>query len=348
MRRFTGKEIWKQLKADLIGKDSFRGVSLTYSWLANQWGHFSLGFIPTLLLHLYYHEKDSFDRPAMVSMLCIAALWTLFELYNFIMPILNKRSSKSTWVYIPSKQVKFRPPWKHVAFDTGTDLLYFYLGIICAGIFLEGDPLYYYILIALVLLILYPTYHWYTTKMYLQYANYPIQKRLSQWEGYIDPTEKSIVESFIAEGSPGKHLLVYGSDIRNISDLGVGILTEKSNKKHTCCYFTAVKLYQVFEDEKPEEGPGFWNWASAEYLAIDDINTTVSENRPLIKASEFLTTIQSSEREIEPILREKNVVWILGSYVDAYKKAMSWKDMLMSIGVEAERIETIKIEKETK
>lgn len=346
MRRFTSKEIWKQLKDDLIGKDSYRGVSLTYSWLANQWGHFSLGFIPTLLLHLYYYRKESFDRPALVSMLVMAGIWTIFELYNFLMPILSKKTSKSTWLYLPNKKASFNPPWKHVAFDTGTDLLYFYLGIICAGIFLEGDPIYFYILAVLVLIMIYPTYHWYTTKMYLQYANYPIQKRLSQWEGYIDPNEKSIVEFFVTQGSPGKHLLVYGSDIRNISDLGIGILTEKSNKKHTCCYFTAVKFYQVFEDENEEVGPGFWDWTSAEYLAIDDINTTIVEKRPLIKASEFLNTIQSNERDIRPILREKNVVWILGSYVDAYKKAMSWKDMLMSIGVDENRIETIKIKKE--
>lgn len=41
------KDIRNQLKADLIGKDSYRGVTLTYSWLANQFGHFSLGYAYT-------------------------------------------------------------------------------------------------------------------------------------------------------------------------------------------------------------------------------------------------------------------------------------------------------------
>ena len=50
--------IINQLKLDLIGKDSHRGVTLTYSWLANQFGHFSLGFIPTYLLCLGLKEKQ--------------------------------------------------------------------------------------------------------------------------------------------------------------------------------------------------------------------------------------------------------------------------------------------------
>ncbi len=47
------KRILKQLKADLIGKDSYRGVTLTYAWLANQFGHISLGFIPTFLVYYF-------------------------------------------------------------------------------------------------------------------------------------------------------------------------------------------------------------------------------------------------------------------------------------------------------
>ena len=38
MAKQTLKDIFSQLKADLIGKDSYRGVTLSYSWLANQLG----------------------------------------------------------------------------------------------------------------------------------------------------------------------------------------------------------------------------------------------------------------------------------------------------------------------
>ena len=41
------KRILKQLKDDAIGKDAHRGITLTYAWMANQFGHISLGFIPS-------------------------------------------------------------------------------------------------------------------------------------------------------------------------------------------------------------------------------------------------------------------------------------------------------------
>ncbi len=50
MKFITTKLIFSQQKADLIGKDSHRGITLTYAWLANQFGHISLGFISTLIL----------------------------------------------------------------------------------------------------------------------------------------------------------------------------------------------------------------------------------------------------------------------------------------------------------
>ena len=63
MSKISAKNILLQLKADLIGKDSYRGVTLTYSWLANQFGHFSLGFIPATILFFrlkkYYSIEDA-------------------------------------------------------------------------------------------------------------------------------------------------------------------------------------------------------------------------------------------------------------------------------------------------
>jgi hypothetical protein len=38
--KISFKRILKQLQADLIGKDSYRGVTLTYAWLANSLGTF--------------------------------------------------------------------------------------------------------------------------------------------------------------------------------------------------------------------------------------------------------------------------------------------------------------------
>jgi hypothetical protein len=43
MKVIQAKYILQQLNFDLIGKDSYRGITLTYAWMANQFGHIALG-----------------------------------------------------------------------------------------------------------------------------------------------------------------------------------------------------------------------------------------------------------------------------------------------------------------
>ena len=96
-KTITGKDIRNQLKADLIGKDSYRGVTLTYTWLANQFGHISLGFIPTFILYIilskYYDNVDASFWAAVF----ISAAWFIFETFNFLGPLLLSKPLKKKY-----------------------------------------------------------------------------------------------------------------------------------------------------------------------------------------------------------------------------------------------------------
>ena len=81
-KTITFNKILKQLKADLIGKDSYRGITLTYAWLANQFGHIALGFIPSFLL-FHFCEIDAVKSPIYTSL-----FWLGFEILNFLVPLL--------------------------------------------------------------------------------------------------------------------------------------------------------------------------------------------------------------------------------------------------------------------
>ena len=80
--KITFKTIRAQIKYDLIGKDSQRGITLTYGWLANQFGHFALGFIPTILFYFLYTHKFPQYNPFIWAPLSTIILWTIFEAYN--------------------------------------------------------------------------------------------------------------------------------------------------------------------------------------------------------------------------------------------------------------------------
>ena len=78
----TTRNVLAQLKADLIGKDSYRGVTLSYTWLANQMGHLALGFIPTIIAYVVITRITTWPHPQLTAAIIIGSTWTVFEAYN--------------------------------------------------------------------------------------------------------------------------------------------------------------------------------------------------------------------------------------------------------------------------
>ena len=96
-KTITGRDIRNQLKADLIGKDSYRGVTLTYTCLANQFGHISLGFIPTFILDIILSRYYDNEYAAFWSAVYISAIWFIFETFNFLGPLLLNKPLKKKY-----------------------------------------------------------------------------------------------------------------------------------------------------------------------------------------------------------------------------------------------------------
>lgn len=177
MEKINYKIFLKQLFIkDLFGKDSHRGVSLTYAWLANQLGHFTLGFLPSIWLSL------AFDRTyALVYSIGVSAFWILFEAINLLFPILFKKNKASI----------FKPKWKNLIYDTVTDVFYFLLGATFSCFLITFSTQLKIATFVVLAILFYPFIDWYSRRIYQQYAYFPFQFRLSQWEGdFLDNKEK--------------------------------------------------------------------------------------------------------------------------------------------------------------
>jgi hypothetical protein len=322
--RPTYKHIFRQLKADLIGKDSHRGVTLTYAWLANQFGHFSLGFIPVLLVHLFLCRQQ-WDAPAFTAFAMISAFWLLFELYNFIWPLVSKKGSR---------HYPFTPAWGNIAYDTATDLVFFWIGAAAAWLFIDKSDVALFALGTLLILVAYPAYHWYTTKLIQQSAGYPFQFRLSQWFYPISEPARKAVKDFLKD--PGhQHLLVFGAPGSGKTHISVGMANELSIRRRSCFYTSAIKLFGLFFD-KPDFN-AIWSWHNAEILVIDDINPADQGNHELISPEKFLQYIDSQVAENRrEVLKEKTVIWVLGNGKDDARQR--WRSFLENIGVAPENI----------
>ena len=325
----------KQLHYDLIGKDSQRGITLSYGWLANQCGHCMLGYIPTHLLYLLLSKWLSVKGAAWKAAVIIAVIWTLFEIYNVVKPLQQQKKEGSL----------FEPDWKNIIHDTATDLGFFTFGALLAGLLLGFN---WYLLIAILVLcfILFPaSKHWYYTKIFQQAAEYPFQFRLSQWKWNMKEADRTVVLKFLEQRKSGYHLLLSGAYKTGKTSLGVAIANEWSIQHRTSKYATAMKLFSWMIEpgqSEPRVPSELWNWRNADCLVIDDLNTGLPHSGELISPSCFLQHMQEGNYAAQNIeaLQQMNTVWVLGDIVSvsAQKLQNSWQQMLMEMGIPADKI----------
>lgn len=353
MKFITPKHILRQLKADLIGKDSHRGITLTYAWLANQFGHISLGFIPTLILFVFFKKRFDIENP-IVSSIYISSFWFLFELYNFLGPLLSKKRSTSNLVYVAGKnKYAFNPDFKNIGFDTFTDVCFFCFGALACGCFLikssinqvtivhANIPFVVLIILAIALFLL--SHHWYCIKMFQQYAKYPFQFRLSQFDKDISNENIATVYKYKNSTDKGNHLLIFGGNKSGKTKLAIALANELSIQKKACCYFTAFKLFTSFFREKKHFKN--WEWYNCEYLVIDDINPGDPINKDIVSPEEFLCFIDgmNTRNKFEnnrEILKNKNVIWVLGNDCNK-KQCYLWENMVHKLGVSLDKMQTV-------
>lgn len=343
------KIIKQQIKLDLIGKDAFRGVTLSYSWLANQFGHFALGFIPAAIGYSIYRRYDSgrdINFWTYLPTIIVWFGWFVFELVNFTSTIFKKK--KITPIEEKAKKNFYDPRKWHFRRDLFVDLCLFAFGTLAASFIFMLNTFNLVCSFFLILVIFYESGYWYPAKIYLQRALYPFQYRLSQWNREMSDRNREAINSFMEASFDGTHLLILGEDDDEKIHLCTGIGSEISYQLIKCRYLTTMKVFECFYRAEPEDSctshEHSWNWQEAELLVIDDINPSHAQIKEVITAEEFYDKINNDHGERnKKMLREKKVIWMLGNEVKDNMVQKEWKDMLVSVGVDRSNIITINL-----
>jgi hypothetical protein len=343
----TMKMVLGQLKRDLIGKDVYRGTTQTYTLLANQFGHFALGFMPTSVIYSIIQnatdQRDILHWP----WVSVSLFWTLFEVLHYQHAVVGHRKRAVRCEETRHGHFPFRPAWGNIRRDTMTDIGFFCAGALLAGYLFLHTPLLLLAFGALYLPLLALFFYWYKTKMYLQEANFPFHYRLSQWVLHINQQNADTVQRFLNGPAVGNHLLVLGDDVEEKASLCVGIATELAFRQRSCQYLTAMKLLPLFGQQDPDshhslEQQSLWNWRESSVLIIDDINPAQPVGHEGLTAADFFHHLNHEQFAglNKKALCTKNVIWVLGSR-RAHREQAEWQGMLEGIGIEPAHIATV-------
>jgi hypothetical protein len=90
-----------------------------------------------------------------------------------------------------------------------------------------------------------------------------------------------------------------------------------------------------------------WNWRQSSVLIIDDINPAQPMASEGLTAAAFLHHINHHQFEglNKESLRNKNVIWVLGS-CRATQEQAEWQAMLQGLGIAPEQIATVYLRKD--
>jgi hypothetical protein len=330
-------QIKNQLQADLNGKDSYRGITLSYAWLANQLGHFTLGFAPSLFFSViftwiqnnffiqslfednitYYHLIINWVTIPAFSSTLVFSIWLFYECRNYVKQV---RESK---YFIEIGRAS-------VFWDTIVDLMFFFLGSISAYFFLDHSNshswTFYFMILLFTILLMFAGTYWYVIKINIQNARFPKQFRLSQWNFDISKSNIRLVKNYVKKIDNSNHLIITGGTGSGKSSLGIGIASEYAMNNGKIIYITAIKYCEVLAHYKQADESlaeknskrinarkAFDELLSADIIIMDDLTPGSPITDALIGANEFFNVIKNHSQNHDFVdLKNKKVIWVIG------------------------------------
>jgi hypothetical protein len=329
--KLTFSQIYRTLMKDLIGKDSHRGITLTYGWMANQVGHFSLGFIPTFV---HYHVYGN----AFHAFLLISLFWLSFEVMNALSPLF-KVEYKGNGL--------FNVKWPNLILDTLTDLSFFWFGSFTFYLMVNFSLFYLGIELAAFILLFFAISYWFQVKLYQQNAFYPFQFRLSQWNKPLKSQIAHLMKANLARKDSGFHYLVFGKKGSGKTTLMVGLSNEYSIVKQKCTYTTFSKWINLLQEDTltlKSTSLSLWDWTESNFLVIDDINPGSPLEANKYSSDHILQYVSLTHGDRnKTALCASNVAWVIGEF-NQDDNEIKFVENLKRIGVDPEKIIVIDLD----
>jgi hypothetical protein len=322
-------EVAKQASHDLFNtKDVQDTPTVSYAWMADQFGHFALGFEITYLLSwfaLYLGWRD----PRVFVGLAVAVVFV------FVVKELIDYFSKRQQAIDANSIFKFNRG--EILFNVWTAQAYISFGAGVAGAALARPTLGIIALLLGTPFALALGFWWLRRKITFQQAGLPYLYRLANFPNEIDrETAEYIVEMTkpgpSSAASPiGRHLIITGVQKSGKSSLAIAIGTEFAFRMGIGLYTSLVQLLRSAmpdEDGRPgdpdfDTGRILWPWDQSDMLIIDDVDVVsdvierskldaTAERQALeVRIDTLIAVTSRTNPEFLKTLKERRTVWVL-------------------------------------
>jgi hypothetical protein len=308
-------DVAKQAFHDVIGKDVQETPTVSYVWMADQLGHFGMGFMITYLLGwiatlLGHGAKETLAGLAVFNFL----IWVVKETFDYFLEAANAKKASN----------RFPFNRKEILFNIFTALFYIGIGTLVAfcAIF---DPLWAVCALGIVLL---PAqalaYWWLRRKITFQQADLPYLYRLANFPNDVGENKDYILGLAKPDNRICRHLIISGPLASGKSSLAVGIGTEFAFNMGIARYTSLVKLIQSIEKRRQrvqnvevdklsiqgefQDGRILWPWESAELLIIDDVDDVTRLCKPVEDTARRFSDTPAAQppvHQVEAVLKER-------------------------------------------
>jgi hypothetical protein len=325
----NGSMIFRQVRHDLFGsKDAQDAATLTYTWVADQFGHVTLGFIVTLLL---YPVLSSVVWAAIL----VAVLITAKEAYDY-------------FCEQDLRQSAFPFDRTDVLLNCATSCIYTWIGALLAVIWVPFPKSSLVAAPALVVMSLPIAAYWLQRKVALQQSDAPFLYRLANFPKNFECDDGAHIITNLYTRTEPQHVVLTGPLNSGKTSLAVGTATEFGYRVGLCRYISLIKLAQTGQGTAErrglhretvfQDGRNIWPLDDVDLLVVDDADggiPTLEIDPDKIKGA----LVRQLGDKFLSQMKKRRTLWVAGTN----DRAELWQQLVADLLTDSDRTRVGKV-----